>query len=225
MKTMIKNLPVMAACLLFAGTAMAQDKNNAGAPKATASNFSIGVKGGTQFSSFSRFAPVNARIGWNAGLTMTYSAWEHWGLGGDVLYTRTGGYYSADRPTGDTRHTVRTDYVRFVPKVTYFFMDLDDAIRPKLFVGPNFGVLTMARDKNRNWNLYDEYRPVEFGVTVGTGFNWRMARAIWLNVDVEYLVGISRINSIRTYDPYHLRTNSLSASVGVAFGINRLGGR
>lgn len=224
MKTMIKTLPIVAGCMLYMGTGYAQStkKNEKSPKKPQESNFSIGVKGGIQTSAFSRFAPINTRVGWNAGLTMTYSAWEHWGLGGDILYTRTGGYYSVVRPTGDTRHTVHTDYVRFVPKVTYFFMDLDDIIRPKLFVGPNLGVLTMARDKDRNMGLYNEYHPVEIGITAGTGFNLRLARAIWLNVDVEYLIGLNKINKVNTYNPNNLRTNSLSGSVGVAFGLNRL---
>lgn len=227
MKTTMKALPILAGCLLYVGTGYAQQgkKTDKKDPKAQETNFSIGVKGGVQTSSFSRFAPINTRVGWNAGLTMTYSAWEHWGFGGDVLYTRTGGYYSVSRPGTDTRHTVYTDYVRFVPKVSYFFMDLDDIIRPKLFVGPNFGVLTMARDKGRGMNMYDEFQPVEIGITAGTGFNLRLARAIWLNVDVEYLVGLNKINKVNTYDPNNLRTNSLSGSVGVAFGLNRLAGK
>lgn len=223
MKTMIKTIPIIAGCLLLVFTANAQ--NSGIKAPATASNFSIGFKGGPQFSSFSRFGPINTRIGWNAGLTMTYSAWEHWGFGGDVLYTRTGGYYSVVRPGIDTRHTVRTDYVRFVPKVTYFFMGLEDRFRPKIFIGPNFGVLTMAVDKNRGIDLYDEFQPVEIGVTGGIGFNYRVASAIWLTFDAEYLYGFNRINDVDTYDPNNLHTNSLSGAVGLAFGLNRIAGK
>lgn len=225
MKTTMKALPILAGCLLYMGSGYAQNKKNEKDPKTPVeSNFSLGVKGGIQTSSFSRFAPIHTRVGWNAGLTMTYSSWEHWGLGGDILYTRTGGYYSVDRAV-DTRHTVHTDFVRLVPKVTYFFMDLEDPIRPKVFLGPNVGILTMAGDKNRGINLYDEYHPVEIGITVGTGFNWRLARAIWLNFDVEYLVGLNKINKVNTYNPNNLRTNSLSGSVGLAFGLNRIAGK
>lgn len=223
MKTMIKSMPFIAGCLLMVFTTNAQTSKTK-APS-TPSNFSIGVKGGPQFSSFSRFAPIHTRIGWNAGLTMTYSAWEHWGIGGDVLYTRTGGYYSVSRPGMDTRHTVRTDYVRFVPKVTYFFMKLEDRFRPKIFLGPNFGVLTMAYDKNRQIGLYDEYKPVEIGITGGIGFNYRVASAIWLTFDAEYLYGFNRINDVNTYNPNNLHTNSLSGAVGLAFGVNRLRGK
>ena len=227
MKTMIKTLPVIAGCLLMLNTASAQNKKvdtkkPVKAP-ATASNFSMGFKGGAQFSSFSRFAPINTRIGWNAGLQMTYSAWEHWGVGGDVLYTRTGGYYSVDRGAfTDTRHVTRTDYVRFVPKVTYFFMGLEDRFRPKIFVGPNVGILTMANDKNSRAALYNEYRPVEIGITGGIGFNYRIASAVWLTFDAEYLYGFNRINKVNTYNPDNLHTHSLSGAVGLAFGLNKI---
>lgn len=225
MKTTVKLIPIWVGCLLYlTGHAQNDKKNEKDPKKPVESNFSIGVKGGVQMSSFSRFAPINTRVGWNTGLTMTYSSWEHWGFGGDILYMRTGGYYSVDRVT-DTRHTVHTDFVRIVPKATYFFRGLEDAFRPKVFLGPNLGILTMARDKNRRIGLYDEYYPVEIGATVGTGFNWRLARAVWFNMDVEYLVGLNKINRVNTYNPNNLRTNSLSGSVGVAFGINRLAGK
>lgn len=230
---MSKNLPIIAGCLFMVTSLSAQNvktqKTMSGkkaAPAATASNFSIGVRGGAQFSSFSRFAPINTRIGWNAGLTMTYSAWEHWGVGGDITFTRTGGYYMVNRGGGNfTRHTVRTDYVRIVPKATYFFRKLDDRFRPKIFLGPNLGILTMAKDKNSRTDLYNEYHPVEIGITAGVGFNYRMARAVWLNFDLEYLVGLNRINKINIYSPNNLRTNSLSGSLGLAFGLNRLSGK
>lgn len=227
MRAIIKTLPIVTGCLLYVATAHAQPgKKNEKSPKTPVeSNFSLGVKGGAQFSSFSRFAPINTRIGWNAGLTMTYSRWEHWGFGGDILYTRTGGYYSVDRGSTSTRHTVHTDYVRIVPKATYFFMKLDDPVRPKVFLGPNMGILTMARDKNSRLGMYNEYQPLEIGITVGTGFNWRIARAIWFNMDVEYLVGLNRINTVNTFNPDNLHTNSLSGSVGLAFGLNRIAGK
>lgn len=207
--------------MLIVSAASAQSTSKPKAP-ATPNNFSIGVKGGPQFSSFNRFGPINTRIGWNAGLTMTYSAWEHWGIGGDIMYTRTGGYYSVYRPSGNTRHVARTDYVRFVPKVTYFFLGLEDRFRPKIYVGPNFGVLTMAADKNTRVGLYDEYRPVEIGVTGGIGFNYRVASATWIIFDAEYLYGFNRINKVNTFNPDNLHTSSLGASVGVAFGLNKV---
>lgn len=219
MKTFFKTLPVLAGCMLMVNVASAQSTKKT---PTTPSNFSIGVKGGAQFSSFSRFAPINTRIGWNAGLTMTYSAWEHWGFGGDVLYTRTGGYYSVYRPTGNTRHTVRTDYVRIVPKATYFFLGLENRFRPKVFLGPNLGILTSAVDKNRGLGLYNEFVPVEIGVTGGIGFNYRVASAVWLTFDAEYLYGFNRINEVNTFNPDNLHTNSLSGSVGLAFGLNRI---
>lgn len=225
MKTLFKILPVIAGSILLVNSTSAQTTKRTKAPT-TPSNFSIGVKGGPQFSSFNRFGPINTRIGWNAGLSMTYSAWEHWGVGGDIMYTRTGGYYSVDRGAAtNTRHTVRTDYVRIVPKVTYFFMGLENRFRPKIFVGPNFGILTMAVDKNRQIGMYNEYKPVEIGITGGVGFNYRVASAIWLTFDAEYLYGFNKINDVTTFDPVNLHTSSLGASVGLAFGVNRLSGK
>ena len=224
MKTHIQTGSIIAGCMLMAVTLSAQTKKMDKDKKPPMEgNFTMGMKGGVQFSSFSRFAPINTRIGWNAGMTMTYSAWEHWGVGGDMLFVRSGGYYSVDRAS-DTRQVVRTDYVRFVPKVTYFFMNLEDRFRPKIFAGPNFGVLTMAKDKNSRADLHNEFRDVEIGLTAGLGFNYRLARAVWLNFDAEYLVGFNRINKVNTYSPDNLHTNSMSASIGLVFGLNRLAG-
>lgn len=222
METQLKKLVILSGCLLGFGLSGWSQETKPAAKKVPDSNFSFGVKGGVQTSSFSRFAPIQTRVGWNAGLSMTYSSWEHWGVGGDVLFVRTGGYYMVDRASGDTRHTVRTDYVRFVPKVTYFFGSLDNRFRPKIFLGPNLGILTAAKDKNDRFNLYDEYVPVEIGLTAGVGFNYRIAPSVWFLFDAEYLVGFNRINRVNTYNPNNLRTNSLSGSVGIAFGLNRL---
>lgn len=160
--------------------------------------------------------------GLNIGGTLTYSFDPSWGVGADLLYSR-GGVKNQTTSGGVTAsHDVNLNFIRFQPKMIYFFGDLGDAVRPKLFAGSSFGLLTGGETKstvasnNESMDLVekidakDRYRAIDLGLLAGTGINWRIGKATWLNTDLVYnhgLVDLSKTN------------NTWSASRSVAFNI------
>ncbi len=215
MKKFIKHISLVAAgCALMIGTGQTY-----------AQDLSLGLRGGGQWSQFSKFATDHGITGANVGITAVYSTNEHFGFGGDLLYSRQGGDYNVQTYSpiygnGVTSYRVQNDYVRLVPKVMWFFRDVDDRFRPKVTGGVNLGFMTRSEDIVRGYDMTSAFNTFDVGAQLGLGFNYRIASRIWLQFDAEYMLGLMRANDINTNYPNNLANNTLSLNGGIAFGIS-----
>lgn len=187
-------------------------------PLAQAQEFSLGPVIGVNYASLTN-APSDARglVGLNAGLALVYSTEEHWGIGVDLKYSGEGMVVEQRGITAKTR----LDYVRVPLKFYYFFNKFGDDFRPKIYVGPSFGVLVGGKTerftdvgtiKTNSTDLYEQF---DVGALFGTGFNYRIAQGAWLNVDVAYAHGLTNIApSGKAFN------RNLMASIGIAWGLN-----
>jgi len=155
-------------------------------------------------------------LGLNAGLTLVYSAEEHWGIGMDLKYSGEG---VTTELRGEKAKT-HLNYVRIPFKITYFFNEFGNDFRPKIYLGPSVGILaggkteTFLPEGTLKSDSKDLYEDVDLGLTFGTGFNYRVAAGTWLNLDLAYGHGFTDI--AKTGEAYNRK---LSLDIGLAWGL------
>lgn len=170
-----------------------------------AQNFSIGPRVGVNFAKLTDNASKsNALL--VAGITSTYSISEHSGIGVDLLYSGEGAQGSND-------NDLALNYIRLPVMFQYFFRDLGDDFRPKIFAGVAPGFLVNAERGEQE--VIDNYNKFDFGGTAGLGFHYRVARTTWLNTDVRYLRGFTQVTEA-TPDLYN---QHWQLSLGLSFGM------
>ena len=197
----------LVACSL---SAYSQGNNNKIDPPAPIeqSKFSIGVKGGFGHSFMMPYENFIFCPSWDAGVSGIYAPGKHWGLGVDVLYSMEGAkfeYMDPETGKGYDRQ-VTLDYIRIPVKAIYFFRDYTKDFRPKVSLGPSLGIL-VGEVNSRNASSID------LGGKLTAGFNYRIARAIWINVDASYYQGFMDIYSSNS-------ENDLNGNVRLDAGIN-----
>ena len=166
-----------------------------------------------------------------AGATITYSIHPHWALGADLLFANEGAKSTTTVANFETENKVNLNYIRVPLKAIYFFGDLGDKLRPKLYAGPSFGFLVGGKAKTETKNTTsgvtvkseadskDFYEGFDFGLTAGAGLNYRIARAIWLNFDVNYTNGFLDVTKNTTVNKSFNANRNLGVAVGVTFPI------
>ncbi len=181
-------------------------------------NFSLGPRVGANFAKLTNVNNANSKSGLLAGITSTYSINERSGLTVDLLY-------SAEGVETKTEPQVETDldYLRLMLAYDIFFRDFGDNFRPKIYLGPNVGVLLSADTKvegsDTKVDVKDSYNTLDVGLTLGLGFNLRVGGETWLNVDGRYQPGFTNIINNKPSSADAVRNQNFQVSVGLAFGL------
>ncbi len=181
------------------------------------SKFSIGPNAGVGSSWITNStAYANSKLSGDAGISMVYSAAEHFGIGADVKYAFEGAKTDATDPV-----SLNLNYIRVPLKAIYFFNKYGDRLRPKVSIGPSFGFLGTAKTETDNGTKTDvksNFNSFDFGVAAAAGVNYKLVSSTWLHIDLNYLHGISDIRkNDNVGDGVHNRNVRLN--VGVNFGI------
>lgn len=172
------------------------------------SKFSIGPNAGVGASWISGFNNSKAKLAGNVGLSLMYSATEHFGIGLDGKYSFEG----VKQEIGANTNTLDLNYIRVPLKAVYFFNNYGDRLRPKVGLGASFGFLTRAKVNNVvQKDVYDNF---DFGVVALAGINYRLVRNTWFNADVNYLHGVTEIINNSDW-----RNRNVQLNVGVNFGL------
>ena len=156
---------------------------------------------------------VRNKIGLNAGLKYTYSDYVHFGLGADLYFSQEGVIIK----NAGVDYKTTLNYVRLPLKVYYFFGQLENPFRPKVYLGPSFGFLAKATSKVGDADkvdVSDFFENFDLGLQVGTGFNYKYAPRSWFTFDLNYNHGFTKINMIG--DDRHNR--SVGVTMGLAWG-------
>lgn len=183
----------------------------------TERNFSIGPRVGVNWTKLTNTDNADYNTGIVAGLTSTYSILESAGLSLDALYSREGTSF-----TNATNQSTALDYLRFVLTFDYFFNDLADNFRPKIYVGPQLGVLLAANNQVEgadDVDVKDAYNTLDLGLALGLGFNVRVGTASWLNIDGRYIPGLTNIIADKPSGADAIHNQNFQLSVGLAFGL------
>ncbi|HEY0679949.1 MAG TPA: porin family protein [Chitinophagaceae bacterium] len=161
----------------------------------------------------------------SAGVTMVYSAGAHWGFGFDAKFSREG--VKLEEPLPGTESVLHANYIRMPFKALYFFGELGDKARPKIFAGPTLGYLIGGKQKlkttggetlaaTKTKEVLDRF---DLGIQGGLGLNVRLTRNTWLNTDVSYYSGLRNVSKDNSYK---WKNRHIAATVGVAFGIGTI---
>ena len=155
---------------------------------------------------------VRNLIGLNVGLNYTYSNFVRFGLGAGLGFSQEG--VIVKNRGVDTKTTL--SYIRVPLKVIYFFNDLENPFRPKLYVGPSFGFLTKGKVKTGgvSTDATDFLEKFDLGLLVGTGFNYKFSPGKWFTFDLNYAHGLTPINKVGDNRFNH----AVGVTMGLAFG-------
>ena len=173
---------------------------------------SVGINSAWISDSDGEGGDVRNLIGLNAGLNYLYSKYVHFGLGAGVGFSREGVIVKSRGV--DTKATL--DYIRVPLKIHYFFNHLEDAFRPKVYVGPSLGFLLGGKVKTGDVSVdvKDFRESFDAGLLVGTGFNYKFASRSWFTFDLNYTHGLISINKTGT-DQFN---RNVGVTMGLAYG-------
>jgi len=171
------------------------------------SKFSFGFKGAFGHSFLMPYSDCSFKPSWDAGVSAIYSPFVHWGFGLDATYSAEGVKFDKGTNTENVKE-IDLNYVRVPAKVIYFFRTYEKDFRPKVAFGPTIGFLT-------NTSENPGFNKVDFGANASLGFNYRLVRAVWLNVDASYYQGL--IDSYNANNENDLNGN-VRLNMGLSFG-------
>ncbi len=177
------------------------------------SKFSLGPTAGVGFSSLSNVENSKSKLSGSAGLSMVYSAVEHFGIGVDVKYSFEGTTVEFN----GLKSSLDLDYVRIPIKATYFFNKYGNKLRPKIFAGPSLGFLTKAKEDGVQ-NKTD-YNSFDLGLLLGIGLNYRLVNKTWFNADFTSTSGLSDVTKNTTFNNDKNANRNFQLNVGVNFGL------
>ncbi|SDL05465.1 Opacity protein [Catalinimonas alkaloidigena] len=202
MKLNIRKIQLFA--LLFLGLSVAAHAQ---------SRWSAGPKVGVNQATFTNDDTKSWNTGFNGGLFLTYSDIHHLGITGELLYVTKG----AEVETGQQDVQINLGYLEAPLLFRYFFGQ--GGFRPNLFAGPyaayNLSAKRIDQRTDAETNLEDRVEPLDLGFLVGGGANIRVMDHRWINVDVRYNQGITRVLS----DVPDVRNGAFTLNVGYAFGL------
>jgi hypothetical protein len=175
--------------------------------------WSIGPRGGVNFSNVTNVDESESNTGIVLGLTTTYSLNTNSGLTLDLLYSVEG--YQAPLEEYHLR------YLQIPLYFDYFIGELGDRFRPKVYVGiaPALwlgGTLNEIDVNDEFWNKF------LLSASGGLGFNYRVANRIWLNTDLRSFIGLSDIRAKDYVVGDAIKPRTVQLSLGLCYGFSKL---
>jgi outer membrane protein W len=179
---------------------------------------SFGPTVGFNYAWLSDLDNESGRPSFNAGFTYNYSILQSAGLGIEARYSEEG----VKQDIGNATLTTKLNYIRVPLKFQYFFGELGDNFRPKIFAGPSFAFLMGGKSEIRagetttTIDSKDVFEGFDVGLLGGLGFNYRLAERTWLNFDVAYTHGMLDVAGSNSGSD--AKNRLVNVNVGVAFG-------
>jgi outer membrane protein W len=150
----------------------------------------------------------------NVGVSFFYSSENHIGLGADLKFSIEGAKKENDNSA--ISRTTRLNYLRLPVQGIYFFRDIYSSFRPKISLGPSFGILVGGKEEigSLKYDAKDRYKSFDLGLLANAGFHYNLVKNTWLQFDVSYYYGVLDVSETQEAN----RNRNISVNVGVAFG-------
>lgn len=149
-----------------------------------------------------------------AGISFTYRhKRKHFSTSLSAIYSSRGAEWKQVIPGqyGETYNWEYYEQLRYIEmplKLTWiFFRDSASVFRPKVSIGPSFGVLVNAKRHSEfeipEWqtssepiieNVRKSYKPFDLGAVASIGFNWEVRYRRWVTFEAGYTYGLLDIN-------------------------------
>ena len=175
--------------------------------------FSVGPAAGFGWTSMSNYPDTKFKVAGSFGLTAVYSAVENFGIGMDLKYSFEGAKFGP----GTTNNSIDLNYVRIPLKAIYFFNKYGSKVRPKIYAGPSFGILSSA--KYNDADIKSSVENFDIGVLLGAGLNIKMVEKTWFNLDLGYTHGLKNVVKDDPLVTTNYKNRNLQLNVGVTFGL------
>jgi hypothetical protein len=224
---MKKQLFILLTTGVFLGTANAQMKA------------SIGPNAGFGASWIDNWGEKEYKPSGNVGLALIYSGKSNFGFGADLKYSFEGGkreyVTSAVGTQFTTTEEAKLDYVRLPLKAMFFMGQYGQRVRPKISVGPSFGLLVGGKTniktvsqtgavvferKDESEDVWDKW---DVGVHGSIGLNYRLVKNTWFSADVAYVHGLTDVRKddkkSSPYSGYNTATNYKNRNLGLNLGV------
>ena len=180
----------------------------------TAKVWSFGPEAGITVSSYGNDgANSEAKPGLGAGVFLTYSIINTFGITTKLLYYEKGAEFSSQ----NMKQTLQ--YIE-IPVMGRLFFNKEGNVRPNIFFGPSFAFLAGAKNKvggdvEKIESFKNSFNTFDFGLTGGLGCNFRIANETYFVLDGRYTHGVSDI--AKNNDD--VNNKSFLVSAGLQFGI------
>lgn len=168
----------------------------------------------------------------HAGVGLIYAKHEHWGLGGEVLFSQEGYTKEFSQANFAYREAHSVGYIRIPLRAYYFFGQFQDKVRPKVYLGPSFGIRTMENSELTTLSGAEvlpakmhEFNTFDFGLQAGVGANVTLGKSTWLNLDLNYYQGLADAlnDNMPTLSSGYNMNQKLALQVGLLFGLGSKG--
>jgi outer membrane protein W len=175
--------------------------------------WSIGPRGGVNFANVTNVEESQSITGTVLGVTSTFSFNENTGLTMEALYSVEG--YKAPF----TNYHLR--YLQIPVYFDYFFGQLGDRFRPKIYAGlsPGFYLGGTLNDLDTNDDYFNKFL-VAF--TGGLGFNYRVGNRIWLNTDLRSFIGMTDMQKPDVTEGPAIYPRNVQLTLGLCYGFGKL---
>jgi hypothetical protein len=184
--------------------------------------FELGVLGGVGVSSVNlenkiESEEIKMTTGFSGGVFLRYVFDENFSVQPAAIYSNMGGEISSSAK----KHVYKCDYIN-IPVVLNMTFPMHPVIKPRIFMGPEFGIVLKANDEveesgiNRSEaNIKSRIKKPNFCMVFGAGIDY----AVGTNnvvLDFRYHVGLNDINDGFTYTKVFTRNFSFMAGYSIS---------
>ena len=186
------------------------------------SRFEIGLLGGVNVSTFNLEKIENnndlkMRSGFSGGILLRYVFDENFSVEPAAIYSMMGGkIYSA---SGD--HVYKYNWIN-IPLIVNMTFPMHDIIRPRLFMGPELGIIldadeevTAAGGNSISIDVKNKIKKPNFCMVFGAGIDYALGTNN-LEIEFRYNVGLNDINDGFMNNKVYTRNFSVMAGYSIS---------
>jgi hypothetical protein len=203
-----------------------------------AQKFSLGPRLGFNLSQIRGMNYSLPRSGWDVGVLAVYKPCVHTGFSADLLFSSNGSRTKHSNVSGQVKESwdayINMNYLRLPLLYNIYFGKDECLFRPKVFAGVSTGFLLSATqslkyskednliivDSSSDKNISNQFRKLDMGFVIGSGFTYKIADQVFFNLDVRYQYGIQDIRAGQSFNIPNtgpLYSNNMSVLFGIAY--------
>ncbi len=200
------------------------------AQETTAKKMAFGIQGGLGFANASGDSAKadpgetkKMRMGFLGGGFVEFKLGDKFALRPELMYVQKGVKYEAD--AGDGKLTVKVDYLE-LPLLFAWAPEMQGKMQASIFAGPYAAMLMGAKLKgegftgvdsifNAEEDVKDSTKSVDFGLTFGAGFGYKVSPKGELFFNVRYDYGMTKIDDHA--EPSDIKSNLFAVVIGYKF--------
>lgn len=191
-------------------------------PDKKSSDVVLGVQGGIDISTFyfdknNENQEIKMRSGFSGGMFFRYVFDENFSIQPAAIYTVMGGEINS----ADEKHLYKYQCLN-IPLIINMTFPMHDVIKPRLFMGPEFGIIIDANEEvtskgnqNMDINIKNKFNKPNFCMVFGAGIDYALGTNN-LEIDFRYNIGLNDINNGFTNNKTYSRNFSVMAGYSIS---------